>query len=214
MFFPRGALTAITLCGPAVECSACGVLPPVREQFSPCDVHAHTAIGQRCLAASICWRAISSLVRHRILARPSSPTHVCSNAAADPSHHVVSSARCSRTRRIFWPTCPTLFALPFPLCMVLLSPRSVGQWNTSAQMPIRVSQICREILAPWPLERCTCGETQSVSVQWHSCLAGKADLFVLLLIFSQGCSQASADARLPGSVSIRELFDESLFYFD
>ena len=52
-------------------------------------------------------------------------------------------------------------------------------------MPIQVSQICREILAPWPLELCTCGETQSVSVQWNSCHADKADLFVLLLFFQK-----------------------------
>ena len=59
MCFPRGDLTAITLCGPAVECSACKFLPPVREQFGPCS-RAHAAIGQQCLAASICWRATSS----------------------------------------------------------------------------------------------------------------------------------------------------------
>ena len=100
---------------------------------------------------------------------------------------IVSLKRCSRTRRTFWPTCPTLLALPIPLCLVLLSPRSVDQWNTSAQMPIQMSQICHEIQAPWSLERCTCGGTQSVSVRWYSCHADMADLFVLLFV-SQGCS--------------------------
>ena len=121
---------------------------------------AHASIGQRCLAASICWCATSSLVRHRILARPSSLTNVCSNRAADPSHHVVSLSRFSRTRRIFWPTCPTLFALPNPLCMGLLSPHSVVQWNTSAQMPLQVSQVCREIRSPWPLKLWIYGDSR------------------------------------------------------
>ena len=39
VWLARGDLPAITLCGPAVACSTCGVLPPVREQFSLCDVH-------------------------------------------------------------------------------------------------------------------------------------------------------------------------------
>ena len=97
MCFPRGDLTAITLCGPAVECSACGVLPPVREQFGPCS-RAHAAIGQRCLAASICWRATSSLVRHRMLVRPSSHTGVGSNAAAEPSRHVLCLCNVAHAR--------------------------------------------------------------------------------------------------------------------
>ena len=39
---PWRDLSAIALCGPAVECSTCGVLLPVREQFGLCDVHART----------------------------------------------------------------------------------------------------------------------------------------------------------------------------
>ena len=51
---------------------------------------AHAAIGQRCLVASICCRATSSLAKHKILMQSISLTRVCSNAAADPSHYVVS----------------------------------------------------------------------------------------------------------------------------
>ena len=96
-----------------------------------------------------------------------------------PSHHCVSSARCSRTRRMFGHTCPTLFVLPIPLCIGLLSPRSVGQWDTSEQMPLHVSQIRREMPSPWSLGLCICGETP-VPDEWHSWHADKADLFVLL----------------------------------
>ena len=120
-------MTAITLCGPAMECSACGVWPPVREQYGPCDVHAHAAIGQRCLAASICWRATSSLVRHRILARPSSLTHVCSNAATDPfimlclQHVAHARVEFSGTRVPLCSCCPFLFVLGSCLLVLLVS---------------------------------------------------------------------------------------------
>ena len=69
-------MTAITLCGPAIKCSACGVLPPMREQFGPCS-RAHAAIGQRCLVASICCRATSSLSDTGCLCGPALTLALC-----------------------------------------------------------------------------------------------------------------------------------------
>ena len=49
---------------------------------------------------------------------------------------------------------------------------------------------------------------------WMALVACREGGLVCAVVFSPGCSWASAHARLPGSVSSQELFDGSLFYFE